>query len=73
MPRPIAFLAWLVVAVSGAWAFSVMARQRGEAVSSGYLVLAAMCTYAIGYRFYSKWLAAKALMLDRPPGLKAAS
>ncbi|MFM8419650.1 MAG: carbon starvation CstA family protein, partial [Verrucomicrobiota bacterium] len=64
MPRPVAFLAWLVVAVAGAWAFSMIARQRGEAVSSGYLVLAALCTYAIGYRFYSKWIAAKALMLD---------
>ena len=48
----------------GAWAFSVVARQQGEPVSSGYLVLAALCTYAIGYRFYSKWIAAKALMLD---------
>jgi len=27
-------------------------------------VVAALCTYAIGYRFYSKWIAAKALVLD---------
>ncbi len=64
MPRPVAFLAWLAVALAGAWAFSVVASQRAEPVSSGHLVLAALCAYAIGYRFYSKWIAAKALMLD---------
>ena len=64
MPRPLAFLAWLVVGLAGAWAFATVARHRGEPVSSGYLILAALCTYAIGYRFYSKWIAAKALMLD---------
>ncbi len=29
-----------------------------------WILIAALCTYAIGYRFYSKWLAAKVLMLD---------
>jgi carbon starvation protein len=33
-------------------------------MNSAYLLIAALCTYAIGYRFYSKWIAARALMLD---------
>ncbi|MFM7102416.1 MAG: carbon starvation CstA family protein, partial [Verrucomicrobiota bacterium] len=44
--------------------YSAIARSRGEALNSGYLVVAALCTYAIGYRFYSKWVAARVLALD---------
>ncbi len=55
---------WLVVAGLGALAYGVMAFRRGETLNSAYLVLAAVCTYAIGYRFYSKWLAVRVLMLD---------
>ncbi|HWD20061.1 MAG TPA: carbon starvation CstA family protein, partial [Verrucomicrobiae bacterium] len=33
-------------------------------VNSCFLLIAALCAYAIGYRFYSKWIAAKALMLN---------
>src|SRR6187401_83209 len=55
---------WIVVAAAGAFAYGVMATRRGEPVNSGFLVLAAICTYTIGYRFYSKWIAAKVLALD---------
>src|ERR1035441_5295865 len=33
-------------------------------LSSAYILIAALCSYAIGYRFYSKWLAASVLALD---------
>jgi len=55
---------WLAVAGLGVFAFVTLATHRGETINSAYLVIAAVCAYAIGYRFYSKWLAAKALMLD---------
>jgi carbon starvation protein len=55
---------WVLVAALGAFAYVTLATRRGESISSAYLVIAALCTYAIGYRFYSKWLAAKVLMLD---------
>src|SRR4029077_3648656 len=29
-----------------------------------YILIAALCSYAIGYRFYSKWIAARVLALD---------
>jgi carbon starvation protein len=60
MPR----LLWLVIAALGAWAYLVLATRRGEAINSIYILTAALCTYAIGYRFYSKWIAARVLMLD---------
>jgi len=56
--------AWLFVATIGAFAYCVLATRQGEPVSSAYLVVAALCTYAVAYRFYAKWLEARVLMLD---------
>ncbi len=64
MTSPFRALFWLAVGALGAFAYWTLATHRGETINSAFLVLAALCTYAIGYRFYSKWLAAKALMLD---------
>ena len=55
---------WLLFALLGAWAYAVLAFRRGEPINSAYLLIAAICTYAIGYRFYSKWIAARVLALD---------
>src|SRR5881397_1735900 len=57
-------LFWMVIAGAGAWAYGTLARHRGEQLNSAYLLLAALCSYAIGYRFYSKWIAARVLMLN---------
>jgi carbon starvation protein len=57
-------MAWLLVALLGAWAYVTLAFRRGEQISSIYILLAALCSYAIGYRFYSKWIAARVLMLN---------
>jgi Carbon starvation protein, predicted membrane protein len=57
-------LLWLLIAVCGAWAFATLAFYRGERINSAYILIAAFCTYAIGYRFYSKWIAARVLMLN---------
>jgi len=64
MPSIARWLVWTGVAGLGAFAYATLALRRGEPISSAYLLLAALCTYAIGYRFYSKWIAAKVLMLD---------
>jgi carbon starvation protein len=55
---------WTGVALLGAGALAVIAGHRGEAISSAWFLVAALCVYAIGYRFYSKALAAKAFALD---------
>ncbi len=57
-------LLWLVVALLGAGAYATMALKRHEPINSGYILIAALCTYAIGYRFYSKWIAARVLTLN---------
>src|SRR5215471_2034152 len=57
-------LLWGAIAVAGALALATIALHRGEAISAMWLVMAALCTYALGYRFYSKFIAAKVLTLD---------
>src|SRR5437016_4677332 len=42
----------------------VLARSRGETVNAAWLLTAAVCTYAVGYRFYSKFLASRVFGLD---------
>jgi carbon starvation protein len=64
MKKAMANLLWFVVAVAGAWAYATLAFHRGEPLNSAFILVAALCSYAIGYRFYSKWLAARVLMLD---------
>ncbi len=57
-------IVWILVAVAGAFCLGGIAISRGEPVNSMWLVLAAACSYAIGYRFYAKFIAAKVMMLD---------
>src|SRR5207245_8337650 len=55
---------WLGIAALGAFALATIALRRGEHINAMWLVVAAFCTYAVGYRFYSKFVAAKVLALD---------
>lgn len=55
---------WFLVALMGAGAYATLAFRRGEPLNSAYILIAALCTYTIGYRFYSKWIAARVLMLN---------
>ena len=64
MKKAVSILAWLLVSLAGAFAYAGIAIQRGEALNSIYILVAALCTYAVGYRFYSKWIAASILALD---------
>ena len=64
MKKSLGTLVWLVVAALGAFAYVTLAVRRGEPINSIYILVAALCTYAIGYRFYSKWIAARVMMLD---------
>ena len=56
---------WLLVAILGAFCFCYLALQNGESVSAIYLIVAAVCIYAIGYRFYGRFVAYKVLELDK--------
>src|SRR5450432_1638298 len=64
MTRLLKLLLWLGIAALGAAAVGVVAFARHEPVNALWIVTAGLCTTAISYRFYSKWLAAKVLALD---------
>ncbi len=64
MNKALSTFIWLIIALLGAGAYAAIAFKRGEPLNSGYIVVAALCTYTLGYRFYSKWIAVKVLMLD---------
>ena len=57
-------LVWIGVAALGTWAVAVLALSRGEQISALWIVIAGLCALAISYRFYSKWLATKVLVLN---------
>lgn len=64
MKKLLAVICWTFVAVLGAWAYWTLAAHHGEEINSVYILIAALCSYAIGYRFYSKWIAVRVLMLN---------
>jgi carbon starvation protein len=64
MKRVLAVLAWVAVGTVGAVALATIALQRGEPISATWFVLAAGCSYAVAYRLYSAFIAAKLLALD---------
>jgi carbon starvation protein len=68
MSKPVRFLGWLGGAGVGALSVATIALRRGEQIGAMWLVVAAVCSYALGYRFYSKFIAAKVLALN---GLRA--
>ncbi|WP_272948707.1 carbon starvation CstA family protein [Micromonospora endolithica] len=55
---------WTLVAVVGAAAWGVLAVARGESISAVWLVVAALCSYAIAYRFYARFIARRVLRVD---------
>src|SRR5215204_4448008 len=61
-PRSIAV--WAAVALAGAVAWAVLALARGESVNAVWLVVAALCSYAIAYRFYARFIANRVLGAD---------
>ena len=64
MSRFLRLLPWLATAVLGAGALATVALSNGEKVNAAWLLTAAVCTYLIGYRFYSKIIATKVFALD---------
>src|SRR5260370_33122352 len=55
---------WALVSVAAAFFVAGIAMDRGEPVNSFWLVLAAACTYMVGFRFYAKFIVAKGMVLN---------
>ena len=64
MPKPLRIVMWIGIALLGALAVATIALRRGEQINAMWLVVAAFCSFALGYRFYSNFISAKVLALD---------
>jgi len=62
--RVLRYGVWMLVALAGASALAIVGLTRGEEISVVWVLIAAVATYAVAYRFYSKFIAARVLMLD---------
>jgi len=57
-------LLWCAVTLLGVVAVCVLALSQGEQISALWIIVAGLCATSVSYRFYSKWLAAKVLVLN---------
>ena len=64
MKKVFSQIVWFLIALLGAGAYMTIAFRRAEPINSAYILIAAVCSYVIGFRFYSKWIAARVLTLD---------
>ena len=56
---------WPCITLIGALAVGGIAINRGEPINALWLIVAALCIYAIGYRFYALWIASTVLIVDK--------
>ncbi|MFB6617009.1 carbon starvation CstA family protein [Streptomyces sp. NPDC085524] len=63
-PSPKSIAAWVLVALVGAIGWGVLALSRGEEISAAWLLAAAIGSYAIGYRFYARFITNRVLKVD---------
>lgn len=64
MSRIASLITWIFLSLVGAASFAIIALNRGEKINALWIVIAAVCTYLIAYRFYSKFIANKVLSTD---------
>ncbi len=53
---PLKIVLWVAIALLGGIAWTMLAIVRGETVNAIWFVFAAVCTYLVFYRFYSKFI-----------------
>ena len=64
LPKPVSLVGWTAVIALATFALAAIALKRGESIDALWFIVAAVCVYALGYRFYSAFVAAKVLALD---------
>src|SRR5438034_7166274 len=57
-------LLWFGISALGVVAIAILALSRGEQISALWIIVAGACALSISYRFFSKWLAARVLVLN---------
>jgi carbon starvation protein CstA len=63
-PSPVAKILWIAIAIVGAWCLGVVALRRGEPINAIWVVAASIAIFAIGYRFYGKFIEHSVLQMD---------
>lgn len=58
-------LLWIGIGLAGGIALSIIALQRDEKINAIWFVVASLCTYAIAYRFYARFIATKIFSLNK--------
>jgi carbon starvation protein len=64
LPRWSRGLIWALVIALGTGSIALLAWARNEPVSALWLVVAAVCVFAVAWRFHSAWLVARVLTVD---------
>lgn len=64
MNKLLSLLLWAGISAAGAAGFAVLALSRGESVNAAWLVIAAVSTYVVAYRFYARFIARRIMELD---------
>jgi carbon starvation protein len=64
MKKYLGHAAWALVSIIAAFCLAAVAINRGEQMNSMWIVVAAGCTYLVGFRFYAKFIAARVMALD---------
>ena len=57
-------LLWVALALGSAICLGAIATSQGEPINSMWLIVASICTYLLGFRFYGAFIAAKVMALD---------
>ena len=55
---------WILLSLVAAGCLGVLALRRGETISAAWVVAAAVSLFAIGYRFYARYIADRVVQLD---------
>src|SRR6476660_7525039 len=64
MKKILGHLLWAVISILGAVCLGAIALNRDEPINSFWLVVAAACTYLVGYRFYARFISVRVMKLD---------
>lgn len=64
MKRALSIVAWIAVAIVGAGSLAKIAVHRGEPINAMWFVAAALGCFAVAFRFYSAFVAARLLTFD---------
>jgi len=62
--KSLSWLAWAALAVLAAFCIGTIALHRGETINAIWLVVAAVATFTVAFRFYGLYIARNALMID---------